>query len=234
MSDFDSPGMTLESPARRRPTASRFSELGDRIARTFGTLERPRSDAPAWTPGEPEDWNGTEVPAWEQVEPPFPIVRHGYQTSTVDDYVAELERELEELRSRTPDERAISEEINRIGEQTAAILQVAHEKASEVTREAQVQADRCMADAAANALAITERASRRLRELDVETDSVWHERARLIEDVRSVAGALATLAQDAAERYPAESERSETSVPPPDPDAPAGVDAPTTQFPAVD
>jgi cell division septum initiation protein DivIVA len=100
---------------------------------------------------------------------------------------------------------SITEEIERIGEQTASILVVAHDKAHETTRLAQEQADRCIADAAANAVAITVQAKERLRELDNETDSVWRERERLIEDVRVVSVALGSLATEASARFPAES-----------------------------
>ena len=95
-------------------------------------------------------------------------------------------------------------EIDRIGEQTAAILQTAYEQAAQITRDARQQADKCVADAATNAVSITEQANRRLGELDRETDTVWQERARLIDDARGVATALFTLAEEAAERFPPE------------------------------
>lgn len=215
MSDFDSPGATLEAPAKRRSAGSRFAEFSDRIAKTFGNLDRVKGEGPAWAPAGDADYPPAEegVPPWEQLQPPFPMARHGYEPTAVDDYITQLEQELEELRARTPEERVISQEIGRIGEQTAAILRVAHDKAQDLTREAQAQADKCVSDAAANALAITEEANRRLRELDSETDSVWQERARLVEDVRTVATALFSLAEDAAERYPGEPERHQPPVP---------------------
>ena len=40
--------------------------------------------------------------------------------------------------------------------------------------------------------------------LDSETDSVWRERERLLEDARNVGLALIALAEEAAERFPAE------------------------------
>jgi hypothetical protein len=218
MSDFDSPGTALDSPAKRRSAGSRFSELGDRIARTFQSLDRPRTEGPAWVPeGDGEYQVTAQIPApWEELQPPFPIVRHGYEPAAVDEHMAALEQELEELRAKTP-ERAIAQEIDRIGEQTASILRVAHDKAQEVSREAQAQADRCVADAAANALSITENAHRRVRDLDAEADSIWHERARLIEDVRGVATALFNLAEDAADRYPADTETVHRPTAPFDP-----------------
>jgi len=212
MNQFDSPGMTLDAPKRRSP-GSRFAGFGDRIARSFASVERPKSQAPVWAPpGDPEGPDEDQSTAqWEELQPPFPIVRHGYEPTVVDEYVVELEQELEALRSQRP-ERAIAQEIDRIGEQTAAILRVAHDKAAEVTREAKLQADKMLADAASSALAITEGSTEQLRELDSETDSIWHERARLIEDVRNVATALFTLAEDAAERYPEEPAKATQTV----------------------
>ena len=102
---------------------------------------------------------------------------------------------------------SITEEIERLGEQTASILVVAHDQAHETARLAQEQADRCIADAASNAVAITEQAKQQLRELDSETDSVWHERRRLIEDVRTTATALFALAEDAIDRFPEDADR---------------------------
>ena len=111
----------------------------------------------------------------------------GYNRAAVDEHLIGLEREIAELRAATATltPMSITEELERIGEQTASILVVAHDKANETTRRAQEQAERCVADAAANAVAITDEAKQRLRELDSETDSVWRERERLLEDVRA-------------------------------------------------
>jgi vacuolar-type H+-ATPase subunit H len=144
----------------------------------------------------------------------FPVGHLGYNRAAVDARIAELEAELAELRAMSA-QPSISEEIERLGEQTASILVVAHDqahqttaaaeqKAKEMTRLAQEQADRCIADAASNAVAITEKAKRELGELDEETDTVWRERTRLLDDARTVGNALIALAQDATARFPAE------------------------------
>src|ERR1700749_3508933 len=106
----------------------------------------------------------------------------------------------------------IGRELARVGEETSAILKVAHEQAAEITRRARVEADRCVADAAANAVAMTEDAKRKLRQLDSETDAVWAERVRLIEDVRNVATSLFSLAEDASDRFPEDGEKSSASA----------------------
>jgi hypothetical protein len=133
----------------------------------------------------------------------FPVAPLGYSRAAVDEHLFGLERELTELRAQRQPALSITDELERIGEQTASILVVAHDQAHETTRQAQEQAERCMADAAANAETMTAQAKQRLRELDGETDSVWRERERLLEDVRVVSAALAALADQAAERFPA-------------------------------
>jgi hypothetical protein len=125
-------------------------------------------------------------------------------------YIAELEAEIAQLRAgqATPPEPPISitEEIERIGEETASILVVAHDKAHETARRAQEQADRRVRDADTRARAIVADAQRRLHQLDEETDAVWRERERLLEDVRTVCTALTALVDDAARRFPADPE----------------------------
>jgi hypothetical protein len=207
MSDLDTPDATLDEPVKQRSAGSRFAELSDRLARTFGNIDRREPDLASWEPnGDPEDPPLAEAPPIsETVEPLFPTARHGYNRNAVDEHVAALERELAELRQTSAS--VVAGEIARIGEQTAAILRTAHEQAQETTRRGQVQADHVLSAAAANAVSITEEATQQLRQLDSDTDSVWRERGRLIEDVRIIATALFALAEDAAERFPAEAEK---------------------------
>jgi hypothetical protein len=236
MSDFDRPGATLQESVKRKPGPSRFGNLSDRLARTFGGYERETGATRAWTP--PEDLEYADdlgiAPPWDPAGPRYPVARHGYDRAAVDEHVAELERELAELRARTQPGSSVTAEIERIGEHTSAILTVAHDKAHEMTRQAQEQADRCVADAAHNAVMITEDAKRRLRQIDADTDAVWHERARLVEDVRGVAATLVSLAEAAVERFPSEPERSERnaeSAPVPSAPLPGGV-APALRMPS--
>lgn len=195
---FEPPASTEESP--RSP----FTEVAGRFANWISGADRivgeqPQVDeAPASDPMR----ELTAGPLSDE-SAPFPLAPFGYNRAAVDEHLAELERELAELRADRQPPVSITEELERIGEQTASILVVAHDKAQETTRLAQQQADRCVADAAANAVAITTQAKDRLRELDVETDAVWRERERLLEDVRGVSAALATLADEATERFPA-------------------------------
>jgi hypothetical protein len=212
VNDFDRPGAALDEPATRRSAGSRLAELGDRLSRSFGSGDRVKPEVPSW-----EEEGDLEYAVDETVEPAEPFeqllfqtAEQGYDRHAVDEHLGELERELARLRAGEHSERSVAAEIERIGEQASAILLVAHDKAQETMHQAQEQADRCVADAAANAVAITEEATRRLRQLDSETDSVWRERARLIDDVRHLSSVLASLAQEAGERFPAEPDRTDT------------------------
>jgi cell division septum initiation protein DivIVA len=211
VANFDRRSLTLDRETKRRSTGTRFGELGDRLSRAFTPTER-----------KDESWEEPQVDAdyelrderegeWEQVVPRFPIVRQGYETAAVDAHIADLEqelseldRELSELRSHAPAEHRVEEEIQRIGEQTSAILLAAHDKAQETTRQAQEQADKVLKDAAANAIAITKDANRKLHEMETEKLSVWRERSRLLEDVGNLSNALSRLQAEAAKRFPAE------------------------------
>jgi hypothetical protein len=215
MSDFDRPTSTLyERPSRRRPAGGRptGSRLGDRIARTITGIDRSRPELADWeADGELEyAVEDRTQPIWDQTDERYPRARNGYDPDAVERHVAELERELAELRTNRNPSEAVAVEIEKIGEQTSSILLLAHDQAQKLKREAQDQADRCLADAAANAVKMTEDAKRKLGELDTETDSVWQERSRLLQDARGVAGALLTLVDEAAERFPSEAEKSAT------------------------
>jgi hypothetical protein len=214
MSDFERSGMTVDEQVKRRSPGTWFADLGDRLARGFNTLDRPPDEEPQWESYEETDQPTAAVDAmpWEPARRRFPTVSHGYDRDAVDAELAALENEVEELRARRLPAPAVEDEIARVGEETSAILRVAHEQAAEVVRRARTEADRCVSDAAANAVAMTEDAKRKLRQLDTETDAVWAERGRLIEDARNVATALLSLAEDAAERFPEEGERGAVAV----------------------
>ena len=213
MKAFEKPGATFEEPAKRRPQSSLLGDLGDRLARTFSVSERED------TPGKPDGNGEHPLPdgrpprATPVTAPRFSIVRQGYDCTAVDDYLGELEqelieldRELAELQARTPSGTKVAAEIERIGEQTSTILLAAHDQAQQTTSRAQAEADRCIADAASNAIAITEDANRQLRQLEADKNSLRAERARLLDDIRGLATTLSSLAADAADRFPSERE----------------------------
>jgi cell division septum initiation protein DivIVA len=208
MNNFHRPhGGLQEADAPEEAPRSPFSDLAGRFANWMTGADRLPMDGTAPVP-EPEVGNGSEplappAPSDGDESARFPLAPFGYNRTAVDEHLAKLERELEQLRGREAPMASITDELERIGEQTAQILVVAHDQAHETTRLAQEQAERCVADAAANAVQITADAKAKLRDLDAETDAIWRERERLLEDVRVVSAALANLANQASERFPA-------------------------------
>jgi DivIVA protein len=213
VSDFDRTTPTLDEPTKPKTVGSRLADIGDRLARTFAVVERPSSYVSAEPTGEFTLPGEAEQP-WERIAARFPVARDGYDRAAVDQHISELERELIEVRSRESTTTAVAEEISRIGEQTSTILMAAHEQAQEITRRAKAQADGCIADAASRAMAMTQQAERRLRALDGDTDTIWSERAQLIDDVRSLATALTRLAEESARRFPPEPDKPELPIVP--------------------
>jgi len=211
VSNLERRGAALE-PVERRPSGSRFVDLGDRLARAFSTSSRT-SPSQEGNGEQEHPAAGERALPWEEGPPRFPITRQGYDCAAVEEYVADLERELADqdreladLRARTPSRNEVAAELERVGEQTSAILLAAHEKSQETARLARAQADKCVSDAASNAVAITEDANRQVRQLEMEKNSLSHQRGLLVEDIRSVATALLALAEDATGRFHSEPE----------------------------
>jgi DivIVA protein len=221
LDEQDRPGTEPDELLHREgaPPVARVTlgELASRVSRWFQGVDTEPGEEALTDETAEHDVLGE---AGDQREPlaagpsRFPLVRYGYNQSDVDRRLGELERELAErerelteLREAEKPPVSITEEIERIGEQTASILVVAHDQAQETTRRAQEQAERCIADAAANAVAMTAEAKERLRELDEETDAVWRERERLLEDTRAVSERLAALVEEAINRFPADADK---------------------------
>jgi len=225
MSDFersgDRSGVTYDEPMKRRSPGTFFADLGDKLARGFNSFDRPQADEPDWDQYEDMDQPTAAVDTLPPEEPSrrrFPTSLHGYDRDAVEDYIDGLEHEIGQMAAKLSAQRsptsAVQAEIDRVGEETSAILRVAHEQAAEITRRARVEAERCVSDAAANAVSMTEDAKRKLRQLDSETDAVWAERMRLIEDVRNVASSLFSLAEDATDRFPEDGDKQAQASPP--------------------
>lgn len=214
MGELGGPEVNLDKPVRRRSTGALFGDLGARVVRALGGVEPTKASVPTLAPsGEPGDGDRGSAPSGEPFASRFGLAWRGYDRVSVDEYVGEVERDLAALLARPPAGSLVVEELERIGDQTSAILRVAHEQAEAETRRARTEAERCLAEAQSEASAIVDAAKRQLGVLDSETDSVWRERARLIADAREVASGLLSLAQGAAERFPAEPEKPEQSDP---------------------
>jgi DivIVA domain-containing protein len=89
----------------------------------------------------------------------------GYDREEVDEYVASLERHIEELeQERTPD-GAVQRRLEQVGGEVSGILQQAHETADQLTREARAEADRLLESARREAEELRSSSQREAREL---------------------------------------------------------------------
>ena len=137
----------------------------------------------------------------------FRPARRGYDRDQVDAYVAQLQREIRELRARhqTPD-AAVRSALERVGGEVAGVLQQAHDSANDIIAAAQREADEHRDRAAREAAHVTAVAEQRLHELDLDTDRIWGERERIVADARDLARQLDQLADLAAERFPSDNQ----------------------------
>jgi hypothetical protein len=134
----------------------------------------------------------------------FPLVLRGYDRIAVDAYVRRTSQLVAELQATRSPEAAVRRALERVGEEVSGILQRAHETAERITAKSRGDAEDRLEVARQEAAALTAAAERRVKELDTETDRIWAERHRIVEDARLLASELLTLADSAAARFPAE------------------------------
>jgi uncharacterized protein YoxC len=162
---------------------------------------------------------GEEAPAGPG-EADFPIVLRGYDRLAVDAYVKQTQKVIDDLRSTHSPEAAVRRALERVGEEVSEILQRAHETAEKITANSRSEAEdrleaarREAAEVKAEAVReldaarkdageIRSKAQAQLTDLDAETDRIWAERLRIVEDARELAAQLEALADSAAERFP--------------------------------
>ncbi|HKO27487.1 MAG TPA: hypothetical protein VJU80_08530, partial [Solirubrobacteraceae bacterium] len=107
-----------------------------------------------------------------------------------------------ELQATRSPEAAVRRALERVGEEVSGILQRAHETASRITAQSRSEAEDRLEAARQEAAQIVQRAEDRVRELDAETDRIWGERHRIVEDTRELARELLSLTDSAADRFP--------------------------------
>ncbi len=196
---------TIHRPDAGRSTGSRLGKLSDRLAEAFSyDAHAPSGQLSDGDMDPTVDLDGSSHQ--DLVLARYPIARQGYDCDAVDQHMGELEaalfatqRELADLRDQGP-RAEIAAEIERLGEQTSAILITAHDKASETVTLAEAQAQTCIADAASYAAALREEAKAERHQAESETKSLRRERARLIGDIEKTAAALSSLATAATKR----------------------------------
>lgn len=132
----------------------------------------------------------------------FATVWRGYDPHAVDAYVDEVERALDRFELRTSPTEAVRRALDRVGEQTAAILRQAEQSAEEMTASSRARADERLQQAEREAAELRAEAEARVRGLDDDIERLWQERQRLIDATRSLAGQLVSAANSAEARFP--------------------------------
>ncbi len=130
----------------------------------------------------------------------FPIGLRGYDRVAVDAWKEEIARRIESLESQAPRDTAVKRALEEVGQETAAILQRAHEAAEELTTRSRSQAEGRLQRSEAEAEATIKEAEERAALLERDSKAIWEQRQRLLDDMRQLADEVLGVADDAAER----------------------------------
>jgi DivIVA domain-containing protein len=130
----------------------------------------------------------------------FPLVMRGYDRHAVDQFVAELLAVVEDLESNQTREGVVQKALDELGEETAGILQRAHETADDITARSRAQADARLQRAERESEILRHDADEYAEQVIVDTRLLWDERQRLIEDIRQLADEVLGTADDAMDR----------------------------------
>jgi DivIVA domain-containing protein len=157
------------------------------------------------------DSNPSEIPtqrtrrlesAAEQIrETTFPVVAmRGYDRRAVDDFLEWVIAVVSDLEVRQSRETVVQRALDEVGEETAGILQRAHETADEIAARSRSQAEGRIQRAEREAEILRRDAESYAEQVVVDTRLLWDERQRLIEDIRQLADEVLATADDAMER----------------------------------
>jgi DivIVA domain-containing protein len=131
----------------------------------------------------------------------FPVVAmRGYDRRAVDEFVEQMIELVGELEGRQSREAVVQRALDEVGEETAGILQRAHETADEIAARSRAQAEGRLQRAEREADIMRRDADAYAEQVVVDTRLLWEERQRLIEDVRHLADEVLATADDAVER----------------------------------
>jgi DivIVA domain-containing protein len=131
----------------------------------------------------------------------FPVVAmRGYDRRAVDEFVDQMIELVSELEGRQSREAVVQRALDEVGEETAGILQRAHETADEIAARSRAQAEGRLQRAEREAEIMRRDADAYAEQVVVDTRLLWEERQRLIEDVRQLADEVLATADDAIER----------------------------------
>lgn len=130
----------------------------------------------------------------------FPVVMRGYDRAAVDAFVQEVLQVVTDLEGLKSQEAVVQRALEEVGEETAGILQRAHETADEIAARSRAQAEGRIQRAEREAELLRQQADAYSEQIVVDTRRLWEERQRLIEDIRQLADEVLATADDAIER----------------------------------
>jgi DivIVA domain-containing protein len=130
----------------------------------------------------------------------FPLAVRGYDRRAVDEFVEELRALVADLEAHQTREGVVQKALDELGEETAGILQRAHETADEIAARSRAQADGRLQRAEREAEIVKRDADEYAEQVVADTRLLWDERQRLIEDIRHLADVVLGTADDAMER----------------------------------
>jgi DivIVA domain-containing protein len=136
----------------------------------------------------------------ELAERSFPIVMRGYDRAAVDAFVQEVAELVGQLESQQSHETVVQRALEEVGEETAGILQRAHETADEIAARSRSQAEGRLQRAEREADLLRQDADAYSEKIVVDTRLLWEERQQLIEDIRQLADDVLSTAEDALGR----------------------------------
>ena len=130
----------------------------------------------------------------------FPVAMRGYDRAAVDAFLEEVVQIITDLESRQTQDTVVQRAIAEVGEETAGILQRAHETAEEIAARSRAQAEGRLQRAEREAELLRQEADAYSEKIVYDTRVLWEERQRLIEDIRQLADDVLNTAEDASER----------------------------------
>src|SRR5215210_1766924 len=130
----------------------------------------------------------------------FPLAVRGYDRHAVDEFVQEVLALVAELEGRQTRESVVQRALDEIGEETAGILQRAHETADEIAARSRAQAEGRIQRAEREADMLRQQADAYSEQIVEDTRILWEERQQLLQDIRQLADEVLATAEEASER----------------------------------
>ena len=130
----------------------------------------------------------------------FPVAMRGYDRAAVDTFLQEVVQIINDLEGRQTQDSVVQRAIAEVGEETAGILQRAHETAEEIAARSRAQAEGRIQRAEREAELLRQEADAYSEKIVYDTRVLWEERQRLIDDIRQLADDVLGTAEEATDR----------------------------------